>query len=300
MQIGDRSSFIPPEKPLAPREETPRNQEAVDSFTHQVPSDTPLAMKQQEGKSGAGNWFTKILDIRVPTTTPSITDERREEILKLIEPGDVILETNNAYPGWQRFEKLTMNSDYTHAAMYVGDGKFIEATTGDPSGKGVVENDLREYLEGRILVEIIRPPYKTPEDREAAVTYCRSQLGKPYDSDFSLKDDKSIYCAELVQRALQSVPNKIDTPLINVFGKQAVAPDSFEGIKDAKVVYTDHSNFWKNMASHYPVALGAAATAAATGAVLGPLGAMGGFVGGLLLSILVGNKMQTGQFGLGW
>ncbi|MBI2266298.1 MAG: hypothetical protein HYU64_14225 [Armatimonadetes bacterium] len=248
--------------------------------------------------SSAGNLFTKMLDIRVPTTTKEITEEKRQEILRAIQPGDIILETNNAYPNWQRFEMLTMRSNYTHAAMYEGDGRFIEATTGDPSGAGVVRSDLAEYLHGPILVEVIRPPYKTPKDRESAVQYLRSQLGKPYDSGFNLKDDSAIYCAELVQRALQAVPKRIETPLIRTLGRTAVAPDSFQEIEGAKVVYSDGSNFWKNMASHWPVALGAAATAAAGGVVAGVSGGIGGFLGGLLLSISIGNKIQTGHFGL--
>ncbi len=264
----------------------------------EVVEDTFTPQPPDGGKSAAGNWFTRILDIRVPTTTPKSTPERRDEILKLIQPGDIILETNNAYPGWQRFEKVTLNSNYTHAAMYEGDGKFIEATTGDPSGKGVVRNDLKEYLEGHVLVEIIRPPYKTPEDLKAALDYCRNQLGKPYDSEFSLKDDDQIYCAELVYGALNACPSKIETPLKKLFSKEAVAPDSFEKLKGGQIVYSDNSNFWKNMASHYPVALGAFGTATAGGMLLGPLGAAGGFVGGLLLSICVGNKIQTGNFGL--
>jgi len=291
MQIQDSHNMPGMPERRAPVAQKPEGESAAitDSYTPQAAS---------KGKDGAGNWFTKILDIRVPTTTPQITPERRDEILKLIQPGDVILETNNAYPGWQRFEKVTLNSDYTHAAMYEGDGKFIEATTGDPSGKGVVRNDLKEYLQGNILVEIIRPPYKTPEDKEAALDYCRNQLGKPYDSDFSLKDDNSIYCAELVYRALDSCPNKIDVPLKKLLSKEAVAPDSFEQVKGGQVVYSDNSNFWKNMASHYPVALGALGTATAGGMLLGPLGAAGGFIGGLLMSICVGNKIQTGNFGL--
>lgn len=291
MQIPDsHNPLILPERRMPVLREPAGSEEGLtDSYTPQTPSGE---------KGGSGNWFTRILDIRVPTTTPNITPERRDEILKLIQPGDIILETNNAYPGWQRFEKVTLNSDYTHAAMYEGDGKFIEATTGDPSGKGVVRNDLKEYLEGHILVEIIRPPYKTPEDREAALNYCREQLGKPYDSEFSLKDDNQIYCAELVYGALNSCPNKIETPLKKLFSKEAVAPDSFEEVKGAQIVYSDNSNFWKNMASHYPVALGALGSATAGGMLLGPLGAAGGFLGGLLLSISVGNKIQTGNFGL--
>jgi len=86
--------------------------------------------------------------------------------------------------------------------------------------------------------------------------------------------------------------------VIKRFGIKAVAPDSFQEMENAKVIYSDHASFVKNMASHYPVALGAAATSAMAGMALGPLGAVGGFIGGLLFSIALGNKMQTGHFNL--
>ncbi|MDQ7826602.1 MAG: YiiX/YebB-like N1pC/P60 family cysteine hydrolase [Candidatus Eremiobacteraeota bacterium] len=268
------------------REQEPQ---VKDTFERQKPSDEP---------SGNGNWFTTLLSLRIPSTTEKMSDERRDKICSVIQPGDIILETNNPYPGWQVFEKVTLDSDYTHAAMYEGDGKFIEATTGDPSGKGVVRTDLREYLQGQLLIEVIRPPYKTPEDRQAAVDYLRSQLGKPYDSAFDLSEDKAHYCAEIVYRALQNIPNKIEAPLKNFMGRPAAAPASFQDIKGAETVYSDKSSFWKNMASHYPVLMGAATGAAAGAMFAGPIGATAGFLGGLLLTSLVGNKIQTGHFNL--
>ena len=68
---------------------------------------------------------TSLLDIRVPTTTRSISEETRKEILDNVQPGDVILETNNAYPNWQRLERLAFRSSFTHAAIFEGwkDGK---------------------------------------------------------------------------------------------------------------------------------------------------------------------------------
>jgi uncharacterized protein YycO len=266
---------------------------AVEKVHHVIDTFTPQSLS---GGGDAGSLFTNILDIRVPTTTKEISEENRQKILNNIQPGDIILETNNAYPGWQRFEKLFLGSNYTHAAIYEGDGKFIEATTGDPSGKGVVRSDLKEYIHGRVLYEIIRPEYQTPEDKKAALDYARSQLGKPYDSSFNLQDTNKQYCAGLVYKALQTCPHKIDVPLKKVLGRLAVAPDSFQQIKDKKIVYSDNASFIKNMASHYPVALGTLAAAAIAGVVLGPIAAVGGFVGGLLFSVALGNKIQTGHF----
>jgi hypothetical protein len=196
-------------------------------------------------------------------------------------------------------EKVVFGSDFTHAAIYEGDGKFIEATTGDPSGKGVIRSDLKEYLDGgRIMIEVIRPPYKSEEDKKAALDYARSQLGKPYDSGFNQENADEIYCAELVQRALASMPNPIEAPITNFLGHKAVGPNAFQKIPGAEKVFSTGASFWKAALSHYPVYMGAAAAAAVGGITLGPLGAVGGFIAGGLLSTMAGNKMQGESFGL--
>jgi len=260
-------------------------------------TDNTIAMADKlKNTKSLGGAVVGILDIRVPTTTPNITEERRQKILDTVRPGDIILETNNAYPNWQRLEMATLGSSYTHAAIYEGDGKFLEATTSDTGG-GVMRSDLKEYLEeGPIMIEVIRPPYKNPEDVNKALDYCRSQLGKPYDAKFDFDDDSAICCIELVNNAMKEV--NIDIPTKKLFGKTAVGPDACEDIEGAEIVYSDGSSFWKNQASHWPVALGAGVTAMAAGSVLGPLGAVAGFFGGLALSICVGNKIQTGHFNL--
>jgi len=236
--------------------------------------------------------FVYALGVRVPTVTPEITPEKRQKILDCVQPGDVILETNNAYPGWQRLEFYSMRSNYTHAAIYEGDGKFLEATT--PGG--VQRTDLAEYLQGREQVAIIRPQYKSAADVKAALDYCRDQLGKPYDNGFNTKSNDEFYCAELVYKAMQAMPDKIDVPTRKFLGKEVVAPDAFYAAPGAQVVYDDGSSYWKNRLSNWPVYAGALTCAAAAGLTHGPLAGVAGFVGGAALTILVGNKIQTGHF----
>lgn len=271
------------------------NIKKADSPKAQVDTFTPT--KEESIKSGE-SWLTKLLDMRVPTTTQSFPTQERDKVLDLIQPGDVILETNDAYPGWQVLEKTVFNSDYTHAAIYEGDGKFLEATTGDPSGKGVVRTDLKEYLEGRINLEIIRPPYKTPEDREAALNYARAQLGKPYDAAFNQKDDKEHYCAELVQRSLAAMPNPINVKLVDFMGRKAVGPNAFQNIPGAETVYSTNASFFKSAMSHLPVYAGAAAIATLAGLSLGAGFVAPALLVGGLFSTMVGNKIQAGQFTL--
>ncbi|MBM3462409.1 MAG: hypothetical protein FJX76_09930 [Armatimonadetes bacterium] len=244
------------------------------------------------GAASAG--FVHMLGIRVPTVTPEYSAEKRKHILDNIQPGDVILETNNAYPGWQRLEFYTLRSSYTHAAIYEGNGKFLEATT--PGG--VQRTDLADYLTGRIQVAIIRPDYKSPTDVTSALDYCRGELGKPYDNKFNTHGNDEIYCAELVYKALKQMPNPIEAPTRKVFGKEAVGPDAFFEIPNAKVIHDDGSAYWKNRLSNWPVYLTAATAATVAGMHAGPWAGTAGFFGGLFGAILVGNKIQTGHFNL--
>lgn len=239
-----------------------------------------------------------LFNIRIPCVGAEMTSEKREKILNTIQPGDIFLETCNAYPGWQVAESVVIGSNkYTHVAIYEGNGKIIEATTDKRSSGNVMRSDIDSYLHGPELIEIIRPSYKTPEDKEAALDYCRSQIGKPYDGKFDLKDNEEHYCAELIYKGLQAMPNKIDVPGTTLLAQNAVSPDNFQNI-EGTVVYSDKSNLWKNIASHYPVAIGTGLSAMAGGAVLGPAGAVSGFIGGFLLSVATGNKLQTDHFGL--
>ncbi|MDQ7824182.1 MAG: YiiX/YebB-like N1pC/P60 family cysteine hydrolase [Candidatus Eremiobacteraeota bacterium] len=284
--------------PKQPPGSASHEKDPQESFTHSA---------SEEGRGFASSTFVKILGIRIPTVTKDITVERREKIMSLLQPGDLIIETNNGYPSWQVMEKVTLGSDYTHVGMYEGDGKMLEATAlNRENNSGVVRADVRKFLQGPALIEIVRPPYKTPEDREAALGYMRSQFGKPYDSSFDFENSDKYYCSELVYKALQSMPNKMEVPLkekVLGMNKRAVAPDAFRYIKDAEIPYSDGSNFWKNQASHYPVALGALAGGAAgwaaastIGASLGPVGCALGLCTGLVLTTLIGNKIQTGQY----
>jgi hypothetical protein len=61
---------------------------------------------------------------------------------------------------------------------------------------------------------MVRPEYKTPEDLKAALDFIKGQMEKPYDSGFDFEDDSRFCCSELIYRAFQSIPNKIDVPVV--------------------------------------------------------------------------------------
>lgn len=212
-----------------------------------------------------------LMGKKIPTTSKPFPKEDAKNILSLIKPGDLFLETNDYYPLWQISEKVICNSDYTHTAIYEGNGKLIEADE-----DGVKRTDIREYFKGPEHIAIIRPPYKSEDDIKGMLNYANAQIGKNYDEEFNLDDDSEIYCSELAYHALRAMPNPITSTTTNFFGKKIIGPNYFEKTPGAKNIYSTKNNFWTSIKSHVPFA-----TAIALGGALGALakGPVGSLIG---------------------
>lgn len=125
------------------------------------------------------------------------------ELLKLIQPGDIILRAYRNY-----LDGYFIPGKYSHASIYVGDveegsnkqiEQIIHAMTPD-----VQWVDLVSFMRcDRICV--IRPEVST-EDKQTAIERAKAMLGRPYDYDFKFELDGNIYadpnrkfsCSELV------------------------------------------------------------------------------------------------------
>lgn len=59
---------------------------------------------------------------------------------------------------------------WTHAAIYSGDGKIIEA---QPGGRGVIETPLNDFLDTGKEILVLRHQYLFPEEASQAVDFCR-------------------------------------------------------------------------------------------------------------------------------
>lgn len=196
----------------------------------------------------------KLIDRLVPTTSSFITEDQKSDVKKLVQPGDLFLETNNEFPGWQILEKVFLKTDWTHLAMYMGNGKVAEATT--ELGK-LSEVDLDEFLDAYHL-GVVRPHYKSEEDKRAALQYMRDAEGRKYDFALNTSDESELYCSEAPYHALKSTPNPITLPLSNLFGRPVVSPSSVLNNSDMELLWSTKSNCWKNQLSHYPLGVGAA------------------------------------------
>lgn len=271
----------------------------VPSELQQLPSDSFVRAGKSLSEIGdklkqfALSKAMKILDHPVLTTVKPFNTKDRDFILENIRPGDIILETDATTPSWGIMEEFAGGGEYTHAAIYEGDGKFLEATTEAPTGKGVVRSDLKEYLSGRLRLEVIRPNYQSKEDIDAALNYARSQIGKPYDSEFDYSSDEKQYCSELVSKALASMPHKIEVPSVTVKGKKAVLPVSFRYLPDSEKIYSDNNSFAKTLLHSSPGLAGGVAMAVAGGVLLGPVAAVGGLLLGTVATSWIGGDIQA-------
>jgi hypothetical protein len=232
-----------------------------------------------------------LLSNRIPSTMPEMTEQRRQELLRPLEPGDIVMTTVGTLPGWANLDYWLLDSHHVHCGLYAGNGKFYEA-----SGKGVRLAEADQFFHGRMKVAARRPDYATPLDQEVAQGYCESQIGKPFDRFFRLQDDQALYCSELLHNALKAMPNSILSPTqrVPLRGDLGVPPDGFLRIP-VQTIYDEKSHYWRNGMHHWPV-LASAAGGVVLGAILASTaGACLGGLAGTVGSIAVGNYLQTGE-----
>ncbi len=129
--------------------------------------------------------------------------------LPRLEPGDLIFkgaETGTGTrvaAGWSQGDKR-----WGHVGIVAADGvSVIHADTGENARSGdpgkVRRVPLSDYISdtttlGRYTI------FLTGSRREAYLSYAEAAVGLPFDRGFSLKTETSLYCSELVWRALSA------------------------------------------------------------------------------------------------
>lgn len=120
------------------------------------------------------------------------------QMKKVLQPGDVVLRrTDGTTSNW------FIPGYWGHAALYVGDGKIVDATTHD-----VRQLDVDAFCKEGDAAIVLRPKGIDPEQVARAVEYAREQLGKRYDFDLDFEDDHKFTCTELVETSLKRATGK--------------------------------------------------------------------------------------------
>lgn len=137
--------------------------------------------------------FLKVAGMaHVPPHYRSVTAVQYAVALGHLRPGDVLVSHRNREP-----TNLLIPGYWKHAAIYVGDGRIVEAI-----GRGVLESSLKEFCTTKDDVLILRARFATQEEAALSCAFAKSLLGKPYDylveHDQSRAVNKAFYCSEIV------------------------------------------------------------------------------------------------------
>ena len=110
-----------------------------------------------------------------------------KEMSLLVTDGDVVV----AYSRGELTNHF-IEGQFKHAAMYIGEGKIIEAI-----GKGVTTQDFEDFCASKDRIAILRPNFCGDGTCKIAAMNAKSQLGKPFDYYFEI-GSQAFYCAELI------------------------------------------------------------------------------------------------------
>lgn len=128
------------------------------------------------------SWFlTGFGKIGLVRQEPRLTGKQIEEIITLVQPGDIIGRTFDLY-----LDNWLIPGDLDHSSIYIGDNKIIHSVA-----PCVEEINIIDFLRGADYAGVLRPNYLG-----SIVERAKSALGKPYDFMFS-KDESEFYCHEL-------------------------------------------------------------------------------------------------------
>ncbi len=111
----------------------------------------------------------------------------------LLQPGDII-------PAGQhrRISSLFIGGVFTHALVYVGDGKCVHV-----DGQGVRLVDYKWIFTEFDTMAILRIPKITPQQQHSFVDFMLSHIGEPFDYWFDEKDERAWFCSELICAGLR-------------------------------------------------------------------------------------------------
>jgi len=146
---------------------------------------------------------TLIFELPFCSFSRKMSCGERQAIINVLEKGDILLTSDRVFPLLQFAEAVMGSPRYSHAAIYEGDNSVIEATTFHPSGCGVAQTEINDFLSGRKNIGVVRPSYLSENNKEAMFAWLQQQLGKPYDYGFSTKNNGAMYCSKLVAKAMR-------------------------------------------------------------------------------------------------
>lgn len=156
------------------------------------------------------------------------------DILKIIQPGDIIL---RGYDSYLDGKFIPDPLGYSHGAIYIGNGKIIHAVA-----EGVSETDIIEFTRCD-RIAIFRPRKYKRNAISTAKKFLKDNI--PYDFGFR-EDVSSLYCFELCGLCYGKleIPRQTVKALFGLIKKENVfLAESFFDSKDMKCIYQFNPKF---------------------------------------------------------
>lgn len=189
---------------------------------------------------------TLASQVKIWISRPLISDGQVQELKRMLQPGDIILERRNWY-----LSNGFLPGFWPHMALYVGTVEELERRglgthpfvqqhleryrQPDRSGherrvieavaSGVIFSSLEEMASAD-HVAVLRP--RVSEARKnAAIARAFSHYGKPYDFDFDFFSTDKLVCTELIYRAYDEfiAGERVGFPLVRILGRDTLPPD---------------------------------------------------------------------------
>ncbi len=149
---------------------------------------------------------------------------------EFLQPGDILLGRCEGSP----VPSLHPQDNWTHTALYVGNGMVVEAANPEES---VLKRRIADWLYPRMTwVSYLRVADADENTRRLAVSFALDQVGKPYDINWLSKqaDGGSWYCSELAWAAyLYGSGGAIDMSGSDLWG---VSPDDLASYQQAALI----------------------------------------------------------------
>jgi len=241
--------------------------------------------KRRRGKHPRWSLLLRLLDLKFPTLWARLSDEQRRQIKEILRPGDILLEDDGSYPLWQVASRM-IGSRWSHSGIYAGDNIVIDAGT----KPFVAKIDLDQFLDTTDIA-VYRPRYDSAADLDSTLQYVIGCLGRPFNQTFDYNSQTSFYCAQLLSRALEQMPNPIVLPTRCLFGKRLVVPSGIEQCSDLTLIWIARKGLLSSVISHCPI-LVPALIGALCGAGFGAPYALLGATVALTASLFLGNFLM--------